>query len=230
MKIVFLGDSVTASLNVALTDRWHYKVGIANGYAPIDIINAGVPGNTTTQMLARIQSDVIAHNPDVCVMMMTVNDKTNNFTLATHEENLRNIISQLQSANIKVVITSPPLYRSGVDSWKPWIELDQFIAGELNIPYVDVWREYCFANFYTSLNSLYNPSNDLVHQNAVGNAKIAEIMTRNIYSGVFLPNTQSPPTECPSICNELTLSLADLQLNGANVERLDRVKTAIING
>lgn len=222
MKIVFLGDSITASANVNLTDRWAYKVGIFNGYAAADIINAGVPGDETTQMLARVQS-VINQAPDVCVMMMTVNDKTHGLTLAQHETNLRSLIAQLRAANIKVVIASHPLYRSGVDTWKAWVEKDQAIAGELGIPYVDVFREYCFANLYTSINQYYTSTAELIHQSVAGNAKIAEVMTRNNYAGVFI---KDPPPPSGS-CDELTLALADLQLNGATGARLDRVKAAL---
>lgn len=223
MKIAFLGDSITASANVNLTDRWAYKVGIFNGYAAVDIINAGVPGDETTQMLARVQADVINQAPDVCVMMMTVNDKTHGLTLAQHETNLRSLISQLRAANIKVVIASHPLYRSGVDTWKAWVEKDQSIAGELNIPYVDVFREYCFANLYTTLNQYYTSSAELIHQSVAGNAKIAEVMARNNYAGVFIKDPPPPSGNC----DELTIALADLQLNGATVTRLDRVKAAL---
>lgn len=222
-KIAFLGDSITASANVSLADQWAYKVGIFNGYAAADIINAGVPGNTTADMLTRLQMDVINQAPAVCVMMMTVNDKTHGLTLAQHETNVRSIISQLQAAGIKVVIASPPLYRSGLDSWKAWIEKDQEISGDLHLPYVDVWREYAYAYFYSpSFDGLY--SDGLVHQSVGGNALIASVMQRKTYDGIFLPDVpQSPSGEIP----ELTAALSDLQLNGVTPARLSRVINAM---
>lgn len=222
MKIVFLGDSITACSNVTLAQSWPQIVGLANGYTSGNIINAGVPGDETTQMLARVQS-VINQAPDVCVMMMTVNDKTHGLTLAQHETNLRSLISQLRAANIKVVIASHPIYRSGVDTWKAWVEKDQSIAGELGIPYVDVFREYCFANLYTTLNQYYTSSAELIHQSVAGNAKIAEVMIRNNYAGVFIKDPPPPSGGC----DELTLALSDLQLNGATSARIDRVKAAL---
>lgn len=222
MKIAFLGDSITTSANVTTVQSWVQQVGLANGYT--DIINAGVPGNTTVDMLARINADVISKSPDVCVLMMTVNDKTHSLTLAQHETNVRSIISQLRAANIKVVITSPPVYRSDIPSWQAWVEKDQAIAGELGIHYVDIWREYSAIYLYnaSTFNALYVNSADLVHQSIAGNAKIAEVMTRNNYAGVFLKN---PPVS--TVCPELTLALTDLQLNGATQSRLDRVKAAL---
>lgn len=222
-KIVFLGDSLTASANVSLSERWAQKVGLANGYAPTDIINAGVPGNTSADMRTRLQSDVLDKSPEVCVMMATVNDKTHGLTLAQHEANMRDILSQLQARGIKTVIVSPPLYRSGVDSWREWVEKDQALAGEFGLPYVDVWREFTFAYLYYPLaafEALY--SDGMIHQTAAGNSLIAAVATRATCAGVFLPD---PPHS--GECNELTASLADLQKGGATVARLDRVRAAL---
>lgn len=222
MKIVFLGDSLTASANVALTDRWAYKVGIFNGYAAADIINAGVSGNTSTQMLARLQSDVLALLPDVCVLMLTVNDRTNNIPIATHEANYRSIITQLKSAGIKVVVTSPPLYTSNLDLWKPWVEKGEQIAGEMDCHYIDCWREYTYASYYEPNTWFSKYYVDYVHQSIAGNALLFSICTRKTHTGAFIKS--APPS---GSCSELTLALADLQSGGATVARLDRVKAAL---
>lgn len=226
MKIVFLGDSLTASQEVVLTDRWAYKVGITNGYAPANIINAGISGNRSDQMLSRLQADVLAHNPDVCVLMLTVNDRTNNVPIATHEANYRNIIAQLKNAGIKVVVMSPPLYTSNLDLWKPWVEKGEEIAGDTGCHYIDCWREYVYASYYLPnwVSVLYT---DYVHQKAAGNSLIATICARKTHTGAFLKDVVIPPSgECP-VLSELDIALADLQKNGANVTRLDRVKAAL---
>lgn len=125
-KIVFLGDSLTASLEPGklLTDRWAYRVGIASGYSAADIINKGVSGNKSAGMLARLPADVFACNPDVLVLMLTVNGKFNNVPIATHEanSNYRSIIRQAQALGIKVVVISPPMATSNVESRRPWLK------------------------------------------------------------------------------------------------------------
>lgn len=224
MKIAFLGDSLTASAEVGLADRWAYKVGIANGYAPADIINAGVSGNRSDQMLARLRADVLSHEPDVCVLMLTVNDRTNNFTIAIHEANYRSIISQLQSEGIKVVVMSPPLYTQNLEQWKPWVEKGEEIAGDMGCHYIDCWREFVYASYYLPnwFSVLYT---DYVHQKVAGNALIASVCARKTHAGAFLPDAPSPV--CEQNCSELLSALADLQLNGATTTRLERVKNAI---
>lgn len=225
-KIVFLGDSLTASAEVALADRWAYKVGIANGYLPAEIINAGVSGNTSAQILARLQADVLAHNPDVCVLMLTVNDRTNNVPIATHEANYRNIIAQLKAANIKAVVMSPPLYTSNLDLWKPWVEKGEEIAGDTGCHYIDCWREFVYASYYLPnwVSVLYT---DYVHQKAAGNALIASVCARKTHTGAFLKDVSlPPPAGCPEL-SALDLALADLQQNGATAARLNAVLNLI---
>lgn len=222
-KIVFLGDSLTASANVSLTDRWTYKVGIAAGYAPADVINAGISGNRSDQMLARIQADALSLSPDVLVLMLTVNDRVNAVTLADHESNYRSMISQAQAAGVKVVMMSPPLYTQNLDLWKPWVEKGEQLAGETRCHYIDCWREYTYASYYRSdwYQYLYV---DYVHQTAAGNALIFSIAQRATHNGAFVKAVLE--SECPAL-DELTLAMADLQKSGATKESLQRVLLAL---
>lgn len=61
-KIVFIGDSLTKGIGyggVTATDTFAYKIGIANGYAPADILNKGVSSDTAFGVLNRIQADAV---------------------------------------------------------------------------------------------------------------------------------------------------------------------------
>lgn len=233
-KIVFLGDSVTASANVVLTDRWAQKVGLSAGYVASDIINAGVPGNTSAQMLARLQADVLTHTPDVVVMMFTVNDRSNSIPLSTHEANYRNLIEQCTTAGAKVVLMSPPVYRGQLDTWGPWTEKWRDLAGEYGCPFIDIWRDYSSLYLTGGFSGLYVDSNDLVHQNVAGNSRIHSVATKAIYAGAFVKQVTQPleECECPEtpVCptlSELALALEDLVLNGATSVRLTRVLDAL---
>lgn len=230
-KIVFFGDSLTQAVEVQPTDRWAYKVGTSAGYAPADIINSGISGNRSDQMLARIQSDVIAHSPDVCVLMPTVNDRTNNIPIATAEQTIRSIIEQLQGAGIKVTVVSPPLYTSNLDQWKPWVEMWEDAAGDMGCHWVDCWREFVYASYYLPNwhGVLYV---DYVHQSADGNSMIHSICMRSTNSGAFVKNPAITPEpgecpECPPAATELQLALSDLLSSGISAARLQRVLNAI---
>lgn len=228
-KIIGLGDSLTGAIEVGLTDRWLYKLGIAAGYAPADIINAGISGNRSDQMLARLQTDVLAHNPDVLVLMLTVNDKTNNFTLATHEANYRAIIGQAQAAGIKVVVMSPPLYTQNLADWRVWVEKGEQIAGDTGCHYVDIWREFVYASYYRAADWYSYYYVDYVHQTANGNSLIFSVTQRATHAGAFVKSAASsdqPPVTAPAT-PEITLALADLAQNGATKERLQRAISAM---
>lgn len=76
----------------------------------IQIINAGIAGNTSRDLLQRIKSDVISHNPDVVLMMIGTNDMVNSNKLTSvkeYEKNLNHIISRLKKREIEVVLISP---------------------------------------------------------------------------------------------------------------------------
>lgn len=233
-KIVLMADSVGASANVALAQRWFQMVAIYYGYAAADIINSAVPGDKSSHMLARFAADVLAHNPEVVVFLMGVNDGANGISLATHEANYRSMIEQVMAAGAKVVIITPPIYRQDVASWRPWHAKWLQLAADYGCPLVDVTRAYGWEYVADSaaFNGLYVNSADLVHQSVAGNAKMAAICCEPIHAKSFLkdapgeqPGGECP--ECPPAATELQLALSDLLTSGVNSTRLQRVIDAI---
>jgi len=71
--------------------------------------NAGVPGNTTTQMLARLRRDVFAYHPDILFVLGGTNDAGDDFAVSTTVANLRKIVEAARAQGIEVVLlTIPP--------------------------------------------------------------------------------------------------------------------------
>src|SRR5665213_3603750 len=78
---VWLGDSITAlgsanptTPNDSLGSGWTAQaVILANGRIR-QIHNAGIPDNTTSQILTRIQTDVVAYHPSKMVLLAGTND------------------------------------------------------------------------------------------------------------------------------------------------------------
>jgi lysophospholipase L1-like esterase len=71
--------------------------------------NAGVPGNTTTQMLARLRRDVLAYHPDMLFVLGGTNDVCTNIAASTTLANLRKIVKSARAQGIEVVLlTIPP--------------------------------------------------------------------------------------------------------------------------
>lgn len=107
---VIFGDSITAQ-NV---DPNGGAASSARGYMTwanaflgerkLDITaNAGVGGNTTAQMLARISTDVLAYTPGWVVVLGGTNDASNGVAAATTIANLKSIFQQILATGAKVV-------------------------------------------------------------------------------------------------------------------------------
>lgn len=117
MKIAALGDSNTGNNNdpyyVTAAQTYFQLVADALGYT--QAINAGKSGHTATAMLWRVQTDVIAHAPDVCLVMAGTNEGDSSLTgnvptaslVATYTSQMGGILAALQAAGIKPIVISP---------------------------------------------------------------------------------------------------------------------------
>jgi hypothetical protein len=102
-KVSILGNSFTA------TDfSWFYEFVSASGGAFVPWVVAGVAGNTSAQMLARVDS--IPSTSDICVIDEGPNDILNAVTSQQHIANYSAICSNLQGRGVEPVIKlCPPL-------------------------------------------------------------------------------------------------------------------------
>ena len=96
---VFIGDSITWQWT---RDGFHPIYFTSNGYT-----NKGISGNTTVQMLARFQADVVDLDP-YCVV---IEGGTNDIAQRSDEailSNLKQMTEMAQAAKIRVVLGSVP--------------------------------------------------------------------------------------------------------------------------
>ena len=104
-KVVCFGDSITK--------RGYPQV--LQQLQKCDVINAGVAGNSTAQALKRMTKDVLAHEPDLVVIMFGTNDlrvdaPKVHVTAKDYQANLKKMIDQCRSQQAKVVLcTLPPI-------------------------------------------------------------------------------------------------------------------------
>ena len=107
-KVAFLGDSITS--NGSVSPGGYVRLvesGLAQQGIKIEVIPAGVSGNTSKDMLARLDRDVIAKKPTLMTLSCGVNDVWHGPTgvaLEPYKENIRAIVDRVQAAGIKVVI------------------------------------------------------------------------------------------------------------------------------
>jgi lysophospholipase L1-like esterase len=93
-RVVFLGDSIT--------DGWRL-----NEYFPErDFINRGISGQITSQMLGRLQADVISLRPAAVHLLAGTNDLARNVPLRAIQDNITMIHDLAQAKGIRVILAS----------------------------------------------------------------------------------------------------------------------------
>ena len=86
-KIVCIGNSIVNGFPLRRSQCFASLLREATGW---EIINKGNNGETTAQILARFERDVISHHPDIVVILTGTNDFI--FQDATPEEAFQNLI------------------------------------------------------------------------------------------------------------------------------------------
>ncbi|RRB07806.1 SGNH/GDSL hydrolase family protein [Larkinella rosea] len=101
--------AVTPLLNWQLVENRQPKTAALN---PM-VTNAGVGGNNTVDLLARIEKDCLALRPELTILMVGTNDVNSkkHVHLPDYERNLRSICSKLMAVNSQVMLmTILPVY------------------------------------------------------------------------------------------------------------------------
>ena len=132
-KIVLIGDSITES--------W-------KGYSPEFfaenpyLINKGVGGETTPQILDRFNSDVVSLEPEFVIILAGINDIAQNTGYISVSETFANIVSMVEIANshnISPILCS--VLPASKIVWKPEIKSADLVI-ELN----EKLKKYCIEN------------------------------------------------------------------------------------
>lgn len=77
----------------------------------IKILNKGVGGNSTVNMLARVNADVIDHKPDLVIMMVGTNDMLNSrkmMSYADYSNNLEELALKIKESGSQLLLMSSP--------------------------------------------------------------------------------------------------------------------------
>lgn len=113
LTIVALGDSLTAGYALGATEGFAPQLQQAladKGRSSVQIINAGVSGDTTAGGLARLDW-ATADNPDAVILELGANDALRGIDPEVARNNLDMIITRLKARNIPVLLAgmkAPP--------------------------------------------------------------------------------------------------------------------------
>ncbi len=117
LTLLFLGDSLTEGYELSPAESYPMlvKEQFQNAGLNVEVINAGLSGDTTLGGLNRFQW-YLSNKPfklDFLFLALGANDGLRGLPLATAEANLRELIKLAQQANIEVVLAGmeiPPNY------------------------------------------------------------------------------------------------------------------------
>lgn len=175
-RFVALGDSLTSGYNNP-GPAWPSRLDGEDANLSL-AHNAGIPGDTTAGMLARLDRDVFAYNPGVLFVLGGTNDIGHYYTYATIIANLRAIIVKAQAKKMKVfLITVPPnsstAMRASIDTLNASL---QHLANTYKIYLIDIHTPLSASNGLI----LAKYTVDGLHFNDAG----AQVVANTIYNRI----------------------------------------------
>ncbi len=159
------------------------------------VINQGICGQHTRDLLLRIDRDVFSFSPDLVIITIGGNDALWGFTDEEYYTNLKSICTQCMDRGIGPILQTYycPTYFEGIDGFQDIFErfvgINRTLSNELDIPLMDQYRY--FEPFYRSDPQGYKEvMRDWLHVNPLGNM----IMGMNFSRLFELPDFTEPST------------------------------------
>lgn len=123
MKIVCLGDSITWGFPFGPQDSWTEML---QKQLQVQIINRGINGNTTSDMLERFDRHVIQAHPTHLILMGGINDVAAQEPFDVIVLNLQTMVEKAVDNRISVVIGTPtavdyPHWERSLERLREWI-------------------------------------------------------------------------------------------------------------
>lgn len=180
--IAFLGDSVTqgcfecyrksnGGIETFFDKEHAYHNYIAQIFSmlysnvPLNIINAGISGDSSAGGLARLERDVLCHHPDLTVVCFGLNDCGSGMDkVDAYQENLRQIFTALTESGSEVIFMTANMYNTSMSchlsddrlieiaeqtmkrqhdgDLKAYFEAGKAVAGECGVKICDVYAKW----------------------------------------------------------------------------------------
>lgn len=99
--IVIVGDSLVSGVGAR---KGNDIVSVLSQRLGEEVVNAGITGDTTAGVLARLDSDVLVHNPAIVVVVIGGNDFLRRISKETTLSNVRMILQKIKTSGARVVL------------------------------------------------------------------------------------------------------------------------------
>lgn len=199
-RIVCFGDSITGAYYHTGGERaWCDMLGLAvqrvYPQARLEMVNAGISGNTTAAGLARMEKDVIARQPHLVVVMFGMNDVAR-IPLDDYVANLTTIVRRSHSAEAAVILCTPStVYENTGRPVAKLAELSERVrklAMEENLLVADCFAETAALKERGVLTWMLGMS-DEIHPNMNGHRHMAEVAAHALTGKRFTLDHVPPP-------------------------------------
>ena len=204
--VLFQGDSITDVERSRENVTGHEPINLGMGYAKmvsarllserpkdeLTIFNRGIAGNTTLELEARTQSDMIDLKPSVLSILIGVNDtwhefnSENRISVETYENVYRSILSNVSKAcpGVRMVLCEPfalPCGNVVTDVWHTDIAkrsaVVRALAAEFDAPFV-AFQEMFHEALKEAPAEYWAP--DGIHPSVAGHHRMAELWWKTV--------------------------------------------------
>lgn len=213
--VAMLGDSITAG-NTTATSATVEAVGDKDPLGWVHLLtggqaryakNAGISGNVTAQMLARV-TDVtgLSPRPSWCIVMGGTNDCSGGVTVAQYAANIKAIVAALTAARVRPLLVTPPPKTGGsitagqkqiLRGYVMWLRR---YAAETGIPLADGWSALIDQTSTTGAMVSSYDSGDGIHPSAAGAYALGSAIAA-VLQPLLVPTTTPIPSDDATAAN-----------------------------
>ncbi len=189
---VFAGDSITQG--ALYTEGWrsfteHFAERVRwemRRFADV-VINTGVVGGNSTDLLANLEAQALRFRPDVVLILIGMNEAvTGSAGHFAFRKNMYEIVGQIREAEAIPVLQTPnTVYQPFAELWKDlpaYVDIIREVAQESGSPLVDHWQHWQQAKPDPAARLLWLQDQS-IHPNVYGHREMARLVCRAL--GIF---------------------------------------------
>ena len=202
-RIVCLGDSITQGGEAPGGYVWLVRRYLTTLYPDIEVVNAGISGHKSTDMLERFQRDVLDKKPDLVTISVGVNDVWHGFydghpegdgprgvKLDDYRKNVEEMVTRATAVGARVIVFSTTVINEDLENRENaklvgYNAALRAIARKHNAGFVDFQKQFhALIAAYHATGARDNLlTADGVHMNPLGN----KVMAHCVLTGMDVP-------------------------------------------